>query len=386
MEYKNLLDVSIINDKTVDEFEGFKKYVATGDIQDNKIINYDEVTYDSKPSRANREVEIGDILVAKMKETVKVLKITEENYDKYIFSTGFCTLKSKNERLDSDYFYKILISEYFQEQKDKYSKGATQKAINNSGLNKIKIPVPPMDVQKQIVEVLDKAQNLINNRKAQIKLLEDLIESIFYNMFGDPVMNQMKWTTYNVEDVCEKIVGGGTPSKSKPEYYVGKIPWVTPKDMKVLNIVDSQDHINDLAIQNSSTKLIPSGSLLMVIRSGILKRYLPLALNSVDVTINQDMKAFLIDSKKINKYFFLHFWMLAQRFILSKVRAVTADNIEFKQIKEMQIIMPPINLQNEFAEKVEAIESQKQLLEDSLKLLKNNYNGLMQRAFKGELF
>ena len=148
--------------------------------------------------------------------------------------------------------------------------------------------------------------------------------------------------------------------------------------MKTLNIVDSKDHINDLAIQNSSAKLIRAGSLLMVIRSGILKRYLPIALNSVEVTINQDMKAFLIDRNKVDKYFFLYFWMLAQRFILSKVRSVTANNIELP--------IPPIQLQNQFAEKVELIERQKSLLQQSLNLLEDNYNNLMQRAFKGELF
>ena len=75
-------------------------------------------------------------------------------------------------------------------------------------------------------------------------------------------------------NICDDIKGGGTPSKSNPEYYNGDIPWVTPEDMKTIFITDSIDHINEDAIKNSSTKLIPKDSLLMVISSGISQKTL----------------------------------------------------------------------------------------------------------------
>ncbi len=136
-------------------------------------------------------------------------------------------------------------------------------------------------------------------------------------------------------------MGGGTPSKSKPEFYIGDIPWVTPKDMKTKFIRNSIDHINKLAIENSSAKLIPVDSILMVIRSGILKHTLPVAINKVSVTINQDMKAFLPNDKITNTLFMLYFFKVCSYFLLGKVRAVTADNIEFNQIKNLNYILPP---------------------------------------------
>ena len=222
MVWENLLEVSKINDKTVDKFIGTQKYIPTGGIDYNKIVESEEVTFESKPSRANRKVEIGDILVTKMKDTVKVLKITEENSEKNIFSTGFCTLKANPEILDSDYFYYVLISEVFQEQKNKYSKGATQKAINNTGLKKIKIPVPPIETQKQIVEALDKAQKLIDARKEQIKLLDDLIESIFYDMFGDPVKNDKGWEVTALKKHIMNIESGWSPKCNSGNATIGK--------------------------------------------------------------------------------------------------------------------------------------------------------------------
>ena len=87
--------------------------------------------------------------------------------------------------------------------------------------------------------------------------------------------------------------GGGTPSKSRPEFWKGDLPWVSPKDMKVLHIADAQDHISPAAVEGSSVRIIPSGSLLMVVRGMILARAFPVALTTREVTINQDIKALL---------------------------------------------------------------------------------------------
>jgi type I restriction enzyme S subunit len=88
-----------------------------------------------------------------------------------------------------------------------------------------------------------------------------------------------------------ETLGGGTPSKSEPEYWNGSIPWVSPKDMKVDWINDAEDHISEAAITHSSAKLIPKGSLLMVVRGMILAHSYPTAISTVPLAINQDMKA-----------------------------------------------------------------------------------------------
>lgn len=98
------------------------------------------------------------------------------------------------------------------------------------------------------------------------------------------------WSSF---DLIGETLGGGTPSKANPEFWDGAIPWVSPKDMKVDEIKDAQDHISISAIEQSSTRLIPKGSLLMVVRGMILAHSFPTAITAVSVTINQDMKAIL---------------------------------------------------------------------------------------------
>jgi type I restriction enzyme, S subunit len=103
-----------------------------------------------------------------------------------------------------------------------------------------------------------------------------------------PLPAGWEWSTLAM---LGEVLGGGTPSKGEPGFWGGAIPWVSPKDMKVDAIFDSQDHITELAVAQSAARLIPTGSLLMVVRGMILAHSFPIARTEVPLTINQDMKA-----------------------------------------------------------------------------------------------
>ncbi len=216
-------------------------------------------------------------------------------------------------------------------------------------------------------------------------MTQKLLQSVFLEIFGDPVTNPMGWNTEKLEKLCVKIYGGGTPSKSKPEYYEGDIPWVTPKDMKQDFIQDSIDHISEKAIEESSTKLIPPYSLLMVIRSGILKHTLPIAINNCKVTMNQDMKGFVFDDKLTNSFFMLYYFKIYQRDLLNRVRSVTADNLEFSQIKDIDVILPPIKQQQRFTTIVEQLDRTRSNQQQSSLEINSLFDALMQKAFTGKL-
>ena len=173
-----ILDICDISGKSVSRFSGNKKYIATGDIVDNTIFSYSIVTYDNKPSRANIKIDENEILFAKMINTRKVLVSNSDNINN-IYSTGFYCMKPK-ENIDINYLYYFINSETFNNQKDKNCSGATQKAINNEGLEKIIINnVPSINEQRKIANKLKKIDNLISIKKEQIKSLDELIKSQF---------------------------------------------------------------------------------------------------------------------------------------------------------------------------------------------------------------
>ena len=301
-------------------------------------------------------------------------------------STEFHVIRANKDIIEPKYLYYIVHSKLFRKQaKSNMTGSAGQKRVPKQFIENYELNVPNKIIQLKVVELLDMMKTLIGRRKEAIAKLDELIQAVFLDMFGDPVTNPNKYLMQPVKEICLDILGGGTPSKSRPEYYVGNIPWVTPKDMKKLLIKDSIDHINSNAIENSSAKLIPKNSLIMVIRSGILKKKLPLAINQREITINQDMKAFVLNNEKVKVEYLLFFFNFYQRVLLSKVRSVTADNIEFNQIKELMVPLPSVMKQQKFVDFFNKVLMQQEKEQHNLNQLEIGFESLLQKVFKGEL-
>ena len=259
--------------------------------------------------------------------------------------------------------------------------GATRQKLTQADMKEIEIPLLSLEEQLVIVKKLNKVFELISLRKQQLSKLDELVKARFVELFGDPILNTMEWNTDTVNNLCRDIYGGGTPSKSHPEYYKnGDIPWVSSKDMKTDILYDSQIRINQLGVDNSTAKMVPVNSVIMVIRSGILKHTLPVAINAVPITVNQDLKVF-IPNHKVLPVFLLFLFKMLEKDILTGVRAVTADNIEFNSLKERFVIVPPIELQNQFTEFVEQTDKSKFEIQKSLEKLETLKKALMQKYF-----
>lgn len=257
-------------------------------------------------------------------------------------------------RITTDYLYYYLKSK--KDYVNNIGRGVAQNNINLTTLKNFEIPLINVDKQLNIVEILEKVERMICLKEKEIDDLDLLIKARFIEMFGEPVNNDKVWVKDSVERLCREIYGGGTPSKSHPEYYEGgEIPWITSKDMKTDILIDSQIHINEDGVANSTARIVPKNSVIMVIRSGILKHTLPVAINAVPVTVNQDLKVFVAGNRIVTKFLAYQFKMI-ERDILSGVRAVTADNIELDALKRRELIVPPIELQQEFADFVDQVD------------------------------
>ncbi len=185
--------------------------------------------------------------------------------------------------------------------------------------------------------------------------------------------------------------GGGTPSKANSSFWNnGTILWITPKDMKDLFLSNSIDKITKSAVQNSSAILIPKNSILIVTRSGILRRLLPISSNSVETTVNQDLKV-LIPNDKVNFKFLLY----ALRGLEENIRmtcmksGTTVESIEFSLLKDYNINIPILSIQQAIIEKIESLFVKADIIEKRYKTLKQKLDSLPQailhKAFKGEL-
>ncbi|MFI6238977.1 restriction endonuclease subunit S [Micromonospora sp. NPDC050795] len=153
-----------------------------------------------------------------------------------------------------------------------------------------------------------------------------------------------------------EIVGGGTPTRSNPDYFGGDIPWVTPKDMKSWIIDNSQVCITRLGLNESAARLVKANSILVVVRSGVLKHTLPVGLNRVPVAVNQDMKA-LIPSDAVDPAYLARYIKAKSPEILSWVRATTADNFPIDKLRALKVPLPSMSQQRRVVDALDRVDA-----------------------------
>jgi len=158
------------------------------------------------------------------------------------------------------------------------------------------------------------------------------------------------WSPIKLKFLCS-LVGGGTPSKDREDFWTGgDVPWVSPKDMKVRDITDTEDHITLEAVAQSATSFVPSGAPIIVARSGILRHTIPVAISRTLVTLNQDMKAFRVSSKLDPE--FLAFWIEGQsKDLLLEWRqfGATVESLDTFRLLNGRLALPDLPTQKRIA-------------------------------------
>jgi type I restriction enzyme S subunit len=181
------------------------------------------------------------------------------------------------------------FSAFFKDFISKKAVSATVTSIRKPMILDFEIPIPPMEVQLEIVRILDAMTSLQAELQAELEA-----RRLQYEHYQHEVFDQLDGA--GVQSVAVKDLGrwygGGTPSKGRSDYWVdGTIPWISPKDMGGSVVTYTEDHITEAAVRNSATKLVPANAVALVARSSILDHTLPIAFVPSPSALNQDMKA-----------------------------------------------------------------------------------------------
>lgn len=345
-----------------------------------------EVVEGEKIGSSKKMVEPRDVLLSKIVPHIRRCWIVPDRSDKRQIASGEW-IQFRGNDFFPEYLRLFLISNRFHNQFMKTVKGVGGSLLRASPAQvaEIEIPLPLLDDQIRIAHLLGKVEGLIAQRKQHLQQLDDLLKSAFLEMFGDPVRNEKGWDILPFSQVG-KFTSGGTPSKSRDDFWVGKYPWVSPKDMKVPKIFDSEDHISEKVFDETSLKRIAPGHLLIVVRGMILAHSFPVAINMVDVAINQDMKAIKLKSSLRTAYVFYCLTSL-KRQILKLITTAGHGTKKFDSdvMVKLLIPVPPLEMQDKFVLIADKIEFTKSRYQQSLIDLEALYGTLSQQAFKGEL-
>jgi len=381
MKYEPLLKAAPFSGSRVKPFEGSKRYLSTGDLQE-ATTSFVEISYADKPSRADISVRVGDVLFARMKGTKKVLEINPSLAD-IIVSTGFAVLRPM-EQCNGKYLSIYLKSDDFERQKEKYCSGAIQPAITNAGIKNITIPFPKLDDQKRIAHLLGKVEGLIARRKQHLQQLDDLLKSVFLEIFGDPVRNEKGWNKPELKHFG-KISTGNTPPRKDPSNYSSQhIEWIKTDNISADTVFISPavEYLSDVGVTKSRT--VTKGALLVACIAGSVESIGRAALTDRTVAFNQQINA-IQPKKEVNPFYLYVLFKISRAYIQNHATKGMKKILTKGDFEKITMIKPPIDLQNQFAAIVEKVESIKSRYQQSLAELETLYGALSQKAFKGEL-
>lgn len=376
-QWIDILDAVEITNNRVKPFDGELRYLATGDLIGDEVNgSIVSVDYENKPSRADLLVEQGNIIVARMQATNKVLLIDKSTED-FIVSTGFLTLQPLRE-FDGNFLAHFFRSDIFQTQKDKYCSGATQKAINNGAFSKLQVPSYPLNEQKRIAKILDQADALRQKRKQSLQLLDDFLRATFLDMFGDPVHGEM-FSRKPLKEVADVYRGRFSPRpRNDPSYYNGVYPFIQTGDISnsEYRLSEYTQTLNERGIKVS--KCLPKGTIAIAIVGATIGATTIL---EIDAYAPDSVVGITVNDKKASNAYIEYVLRFYKPIFIARAPETARANINLETLRPLLIQIPPLELQNKFAQIVGYLEQTKQKMKTSLAEMDNQFNALTQRYF-----
>jgi len=210
----------------------------------------------------------------------------------------------------------------------------------------MKVPAPPLDEQRQIVSILNRAARIEHLRAQAQERLREFILALFVKMFGDPATNPMQWPVAPLGDIAT-VVGGGTPRRSNNAYFSGSIPWATPTDVTALDgllIQRTAETITESGLRESSARLVPAGTVLLTSRATIGFT----AIAAQPMTTNQGFANLTCGKRLLPEY--LAIWLRLRRDRLIQLAGgTTFKEISKSTLKKIEVPLPEIKRQRRFA-------------------------------------
>lgn len=390
-EYKKLVDcfsyikngANIKQKKDADGFPITRIETLSGGVFNRDRMGYAGIHDLSK--YADYVLESKDLLMSHINSKTYIGRTVEykrNNEETIIHGMNLLRLKAIHELIDSTFFAYYTQSGDFKSKIARIRKDAVnQSSFAISDLKRFDIPLPPKSTQLAIVSELDKINELIRLKKEQLKDFDNLAQSLFYEMFGDPVENEKGWEVKKLGDISS-IGTGSTPNRKNKDFYKnGTYPWVKSTEVCNLPIYSVEEYITEEALKNSNCTLYPPNTILMAMY-GQGKTRGQIGLLKIEACTNQAVAAIMPTKEVVDEIFLSQHLMLMYEHIRNMARGGNQANLNLSIVKSIQIFLPPLSLQRLFAQRIEQIEREKSEVQKSIQDLETLLASRMQYWFE----
>ncbi|MGR6859756.1 restriction endonuclease subunit S [Aliivibrio salmonicida] len=350
----------------------------------NGLIEFSTCSFISEEDHINigkrSAVENGDILYA-MIGTIGSPVIV--NTTQAFSIKNVALFKFNKPDVYNRFFYHFLNSSLVKQQFDKNARGGTQKFVSLGNIRALQIPLPPLEEQKRIAAILDKADAIRQKRKQAIELVDEFLHSVFLDMFGDPVSNPKGWEVKPLSEFS-KIVTGNTPSRKDTDNYGDHIEWIKSDN------INTPSHFLTEATESLSKKgvvkgrVVEEGSVLMTCIAGSLSCIGNIALANRNVAFNQQINAVVPTEKSMSE--FLYGLMLVSKKQIQDHSTNSMKGMISKGVLSgINFPIPPIEEQKKYAHIFQSYINFLGNVDKHAVASVNMFNALSQKAFSGQL-
>lgn len=355
--------------------------VQKGYIEDKSPVYYPEDDENVKKYKLRQN----DILISLTGNVGRTALLEEKFLPAALNQRVSCVRLKGYDKVLKAYLFHLLNSDYFEQKCIKAAEGVAQKNLSPRWLFEYKIPLYPIERQKEISNSLDKMDSLIALRKQQLIKLDELVKARFVEMFGDMLLNSLKWPEKPLEGLAD-IVSGITKGRKTTETKLIEVPYMAVSNVKsgyidwttVKTILATKQEIEQYRLMSDDILMTEGGDPDKVGRGAIIK-------NPLENSIHQNhIFRVRLNEQEILPSFFAEYLQhqKAKRYFLGCAKQTTGiASINMRQLRALPTLVPPILLQNQFADFVERVDQQKQTVQQSLDKLELMKKALMQEYF-----
>lgn len=359
--------------------------IASVDRETKSITAPSVILGSNAPSRARQIICQGDVLVSTVRPNLNAVAYVESQFDKATASTGFCVLRANPEKVNPRYLYRWVTTPQFIREMTSKASGQSYPAVSDSIIKKSEIPLPPLEEQKRIAAILDKADALRRKRAEALRLTDDFLQSVFLDMFGDPVTNPKGWPIHEVGELAERVVVGHVGPTSE-NYTAGGIAFLRTGNVRRYRVDTREMQSITIAFHQKLKKSTLRTNDVLISRVGAnrgMAAVLPASLDGANCAniviatpgdrLRSHYLAYLVNSD------------LGQRDLLSGTVGSAQGVINTSSVKSWKIPIPPSNLQDGFCTIVLDSTAANEKAENQQIQMGELFESLVQRAFRGDI-
>jgi type I restriction enzyme S subunit len=353
--------------------------ISSIDRHQKRIVAAPKIIGAEAPSRARQEIRTGDILVSTVRPNLNAVAVVPEELDGQIASTGFCVLRPTEPKILGRFLFYYCRTGAFVDALVTQVRGAQYPAVSDGNVKAIEVPLPPPMEQRRIVDILDQADRLRRLRAEADAKADRILPALFIKMFGNPLINPMRWPEVTLESQSD-IVTGNTPDTKNREYYGSDVLWARPADLDgSLVVTETERMLSERG--REVARVVPGKAVLVVCIGATLGK---VGLAGDEMAVNQQINAVVPCNTLVPEFLYVQCVLLADRFRAAATKS-TLPILNKSQFGNQKVMCPPKGQQEAFSRMVRIAISLHSKWSVSRKRLEGLFPTLHRRAFSGDL-